>query len=50
MKRLITALASVAVVTLGLCLPACNTSKGFGKDVENAGASMKNSADKHGAD
>jgi predicted small secreted protein len=50
MKRLITVLATLAVITLGFCLPACNTTKGFGKDVEKAGASMKNSADKNGAE
>jgi|WetSurMetagenome_2_1015567.scaffolds.fasta_scaffold818022_2 predicted small secreted protein len=48
MKRSISILTILAF--LALSLPACNTTKGFGKDVENAGASMKNSAEKHGAD
>jgi len=33
-----------------LILPACNTTKGVGKDIESAGEGIKNSADKHGAD
>lgn len=47
MKRLIIILAVLALV---LVLPACNTTKGFGEDIENAGTGLKNSADRHGAD
>ncbi len=50
MKRLITILAALFVMTLGLWLPACNTTKGFGKDIEKAGASMKGSAERNGAE
>ena len=50
MKRLITVLSTLAVITLGLALPGCNTTKGFGKDVESVGTSMKDSAERNGAD
>jgi predicted small secreted protein len=50
MKRSVTIIATLAVLALGSILPACNTTKGFGADVEKAGASMKNSAEKNGAD
>ena len=47
MKRLITILA---VLALMLWLPACNTTKGFGKDIEKAGDGLKNSAERNGAE
>lgn len=50
MKRLISILSALAVLALFLCLSACNTTKGFGKDVEKAGASMKGSAERNGAE
>lgn len=50
MKRLTTILSTLAVVTIGLALSACNTTKGFGKDVESVGTSMKDSAERNGAD
>ena len=50
MKRFVSIFAVLAILALGMMLPACNTSRGFGADVEKAGASMKNSAEKHGAD
>ncbi len=43
-------LIALVCVACGLCASACNTSKGFGKDVEKAGEGIQNSADKHGAD
>ncbi len=50
MKRLISVLSILALLVLALCLPACNTTKGLGKDIEKAGSSMKNSAEKNGAE
>lgn len=45
---------SVIVAALALVLIAsltgCNTTKGAGKDIEKAGAAVKNSADRSGAD
>jgi len=38
------------VAGLAILMGACNTTKGFGKDIEKAGDSIENSADKHGAD
>ena len=49
-KRAISVLAVLVVIALGLWLQACNTSRGFGKDIESVGASMKNSAERHGAE
>ncbi len=50
MKRLCGIISVFSVLAVYLCLPACNTSKGFGKDVEQAGTSMKESAERNGAD
>lgn len=50
MKRLINVLAILAFLALAFCLPACNTTKGFGKDVGKLGDSMKNSAERNGAE
>jgi len=43
---------SIAFAALALCfvLNGCNTTKGVGKDIEKAGDSLKDSADKNGAD
>ena len=49
MKRLISVLSILAILALALWLPACNTTKGFGKDIEKAGNGLQNSAEKHGA-
>lgn len=50
MKSLSRILFALAVCALFISLPACNTTKGVGKDIEKAGASLKNSADRNGAD
>jgi len=50
MKRLITVLASLIIITLVFSLPACNTTRGFGQDVEKAVPSMKGSAERNGAE
>jgi predicted small secreted protein len=42
-------LALVALVLSTLLLAACNTTKGVGKDIEAAGAGIKHSADRNGA-
>ncbi len=49
MKRLISILAALTLLALAIVLPACNTTKGFGTDIEKAGASMKGSAERNGA-
>lgn len=50
MKRFISVLSALTVLAFFLCLPACNTTKGFGTDIEKAGAGMKNSAERNGAE
>jgi len=50
MKRSFSILAILAVLALGLCPTACNTTKGFGTDIEKAGAGMKHSAERNGAE
>jgi predicted small secreted protein len=50
MKHQMKTLALLAAAAITLLLPACNTTKGVGKDIEKAGEGLKNSADKHGAD
>lgn len=47
MKRLIAVLMAILVL---MVVPACNTTKGVGKDIEKAGAGIERSADKHGAE
>jgi predicted small secreted protein len=46
-KRILLVIGLFACV---LVLSACNTSKGFGKDMEKGGEAIQNSAEKHGAD
>jgi predicted small secreted protein len=41
-KIILTALLSICILTLA----ACNTLRGFGKDVENAGESIQKATDK----
>lgn len=50
MKRLISVLSVLGLLAVVVALPACNTAKGFGQDIEAAGSSIKKSAEKHGAD
>ena len=49
MKRLISILAVLAMLAFAFVLPACNTTKGFGTDIEKAGDGLKHSAERHGA-
>lgn len=46
-SQIVSALSLVAVFAL---LPACNTTRGMGRDLEKAGEGIQNSADKNGAD
>ena len=48
--RLISTIAVLSLLALAFALSACNTTKGFGKDIEKAGAGMKNSAERNGAE
>ena len=49
MKALIKVIAVIALFAAFLVLPACNTTKGFGTDMEKAGEGLQNSATKNGA-
>ncbi|MFZ4575358.1 MAG: entericidin A/B family lipoprotein [Phycisphaerales bacterium] len=50
MKYVIHIVATLALCATLVALSACNTTKGVGKDIEKAGAGLKKSADKNGAD
>lgn len=50
MKSLLKIVAGLAICALFISLPACNTTKGVGADIENAGEGLKNSADRNGAE
>lgn len=50
MKNLSKYAAALALGLILLTLPACNTTKGAGKDIEKAGAGLEKAAEKHGAD
>jgi predicted small secreted protein len=39
-----------AIAATALLAAACNTTKGVGKDIENAGDGIKDAADRNGAD
>jgi len=48
-KRALRTALIVSLVCAALVSSACNTTKGFGKDLEQAGESLQGSADRHGA-
>ncbi len=50
MKPIVKTMIILCIGASALVLAACNTTKGFGKDVEKAGSSLKDSAEKNGAD
>jgi predicted small secreted protein len=50
MKQTLKALAALSLVALGLIVVSCNTTRGVGRDIEKAGDSLKDSAERHGAD
>lgn len=50
MRTLARIIFALALCGAFLTLPACNTTKGFGKDIERTGESIKDSADRNGAD
>lgn len=49
MKSALKSVVAVSLLCFAVVLPACNTTKGMGKDMEKAGEGIQNSADKHGA-
>jgi predicted small secreted protein len=49
MKRSITTLTILALLSLAVWLPACNTTKGLGTDIEKAGGGLKHAAERNGA-
>ena len=50
MKLAAKLISLLSLAMMLMILPACNTTKGVGKDIEKAGAGLKNSANKNGAD
>ncbi len=50
MKSRIKMCGVVMMAIAALMLAGCNTTKGFGKDIEGAGEGLKNSAERSGAD
>jgi predicted small secreted protein len=46
---LIKLLFLASVILTAVVLPACNTTKGFGEDVDALGENMSDSAQEHGA-
>lgn len=50
MKQTTKAFAALALVTLGLIVVSCNTTRGVGRDIEKAGDGLKESAERNGAD
>lgn len=50
MKAVVRIVAGVMLCALFASLPACNTTKGVGADIEKAGESLKDSASRNGAD
>lgn len=50
MNKLFKLIIAFALVAMFITLPACNTTKGVGKDIEKAGEGLKDSASRNGAD
>jgi predicted small secreted protein len=50
MKNLSKTVLLAALAVSAIALAACNTTKGIGKDIENTGDAIEDSADKHGAE
>lgn len=50
MKRFSRITFTLAVCALFISLPACNTTKGLGTDIEKAGEGIQGSAERNGAD
>ncbi len=48
-KRTAIVLSVLTLLALGLLLPACNTTKGLGTDIEKAGDGLQHSAERNGA-
>ena len=50
MKKNLLKLLALAFVTLtAVALPACNTTKGFGEDIDSLGENMSDAAEDNGA-
>lgn len=49
MKLVLKIVFSLALCAAMIVLPACNTTKGVGTDIEKAGAGLKGSAERNGA-
>lgn len=50
MKLLARIFFTIALCVAFLNLPACNTTKGLGTDIEKAGEGLQGSAERNGAD
>ncbi len=49
MKALSAMLAVAILMAFVISIPACNTTKGVGQDMQSGGQSIEKSADQHGA-
>ncbi|MBX9736575.1 MAG: entericidin A/B family lipoprotein [Phycisphaerales bacterium] len=49
-KLALTLALTLALAALAASLAACNTTRGFGEDIEKAGEGLKGSAERNGAD
>jgi len=47
MRRITLLLALVALASFGVVAAGCNTTEGFGKDIQSSGRAIKDSARKH---
>ncbi len=50
MKSTIRIITAFALAATFIALAACNTTKGFGTDIEKAGEGLKGSAERNGAE
>lgn len=50
MKLSTRVLSATALMVLAALLAACNTTRGVGADIENAGEGLKKSAERNGAE
>lgn len=50
MKKFLKIVIGIFITAATMALQACNTTKGAGQDIENAGEAIKDSAAENGAD
>ncbi len=50
MNLFLTVARWATLIAVSLACVACNTTRGAGKDLEDAGSGIKHSAERHGAD